>query len=141
MNLTKQDLMKAMEKEPGLTDMGISWKTSGDDFERHRTDLADNLKDFRLCCKWLSQCKQIKTINRQAGNSYSLKPLIEAWAGKYISNGAIIAAAIHLEIPYQTFFDSPNICLALSNRCPFIKRSREFLKADGGMPTAPDDRD
>jgi len=50
MKLTKQDLIKAMEKEPGLTDLGIFWKASGDDFERNRAALAGNKQDFRVCC-------------------------------------------------------------------------------------------
>ena len=137
MNLTKKDLMKAMEKEPGLTDQGIAWKAPGEDFERSRAGLAGNLKDFKFCCNWLSQCKQIKTINRQVGSSYALKHLAEAWSGRHLSNGSFIAAVIHLGIPYQTFSDTPNICLALSSRCPFIKSSREIHKAGGANPAAP----
>jgi phage/plasmid-associated DNA primase len=40
-----------------------------------------------------------KSPNRDAGHSYGLKHAAQKWADGYIANGALIAAAVHLDFP------------------------------------------
>jgi hypothetical protein len=121
---TQDDLLRAMEKEPRVTDFGIGIhmphrKTREEyaaEFEEEREKLKGKLEQFQLCCEWLSQCQPIKTINKKIGGSYSLKHRVERYFNRYVTNGAFIAAVVHLGIPYKTYSDSPNISVALSSR-------------------------
>lgn len=116
-----KSLDTAMAKESNLVMEGITWRITGKEYERGRELLRDEEEGFRLCCEWLSQCQRRKTVNEKLGSSYLLKHLVESWCEKYVSNGSLIAAAVHLGIPYKTYLGSPNVNLALSGRCPFIK--------------------
>jgi hypothetical protein len=63
---------------------------------------------------WLRHFKKSKGINR-AHSSYGLKHVAENWSGKYVCNGALIAAAAGLGIQQIPVFpDSPNTYLAIS---------------------------
>lgn len=121
---TQTDLLNAMEKEPSLTDFGMNIhhqynKLSVDErkeqFNNERQALANNLKQFQLCCQWLEMCEPVKTINRDI-SSYGLKHKVEKHFGEYVTNGAFIAAVIHLGIPYKTWPNFPNVHIAISKR-------------------------
>jgi hypothetical protein len=126
MKITQAHLLKAMEKEPALTEFGIgifpqknlSPEERSRKLEQEREALRKNLEHFRLCCQWLSLCLRRKTINHGIGTSYRLKHHVEKHFGKYVTNGSFIAAVIHLGIPYKIYPDSPNIAVALSSRLP-----------------------
>lgn len=127
---TRDDLIKAFEAEPTLTDGGIDLLSS--DYQKRlpqaertkklkavRDDIKDSaqfLRMFQVCCAWLSLCETRKAINPKIGTSYSLKHRVERYFGEYVTNGAFIAAVIHMEIPYRTFPDFPNVQVALSSR-------------------------
>lgn len=133
---TKKDFLNAIEKEPYLVDSGIrcsshvDWKKSAEEnkgiFERQRQSFEDNgYRGFVLCCQWLQDCQQRKTINTTF-SSYKLKHMVEAWAKRtgrddyYVSNGAFIAAAIHMGFEWQQDFDSPNVRFNISGKSPAI---------------------
>lgn len=62
--------------------------------------------------KYIEECGIIKTLSL---GSYSLKHQAEKWAKFYISNGAMLAAAIALDVPMrQEHPSSPNALLAVS---------------------------
>ena len=118
---TKNDLLKVMEKEPYLCSIGLAnsllCKREKIDLEKERGSLRNQVKEFQLSCEWLSLCKIRKTINRDIGMSYSLRRYsVRKWCGRYVSNGAFIAAVIHLNIPYRRYSDSINVHIAISSR-------------------------
>ena len=91
-------------------------------FDENRQKFIDTgFPEFKNACAFLSGCLLRKTVNRKAGRSYGLKHKAEEWAGEYISNGALIAAAIHLGIRYERDKDSPNVVLAVSSKCPLVR--------------------
>jgi hypothetical protein len=133
---TDQDFFNAIEKEPYLIDFGI-WcsfhrdrkKTLEENkaiFRSQRESFAQSgYREFKLCCEWLQGCNGRKTIN-PSFSSYKLKHMVEAWAKKtgrddcYVSNGAFIAAAIHLGFDLKPDFDSPNVRFNISAKSPAI---------------------
>lgn len=122
MKFTKVDLLNAIEKEPMLTNFGIGILSTTPrnerkgTFQKERESLKNNFEQFQVCCEWLSLCRRRKTINSQT--SYGLKHKLEKHFGKYVTNGAFIAAVIHLDIPYKITPGRPNIEVALSSSLP-----------------------
>jgi len=122
MSVTMNDLAAVMEKEPYLSSYGIECRSKGQRYERNRNVLLESgFNGFRICCEWLSRCATRKTINTRIGTSYTLKELVEEWAGCHVTNGAFIAAVIHMGIPHKCEADFVNIHVGLSSRCSFLK--------------------
>lgn len=133
---TNQDFLEAIEKEPYLIDFGIRCsfhldrkRTAEENraiFQGQRESFADSgYREFSVCCEWLQGCTTRKTINTSF-SSYRLKHMVEAWAKKiglddnYVSNGAFIAAAIHMGFDWKPDFDSPNVRFNISGKSPAI---------------------
>lgn len=133
---TAQDLKNAIEKEPYLFVHGIHCSSHIDRkntpeenkeiFTNQRELFAHSgYREFSLCCEWLQGCNKRKTINTSI-SSYRLKHLVEAWAKKtghdasYVSNGAFIAAAIHMGFDWSPGVDSPNAWFNISGKSPAI---------------------
>lgn len=133
---TNHDFLSAIEKEPYLIDFGIRCgshidrKLSANEnleiFKSQRESFATTgYREFSLCCEWLHDCQKRKTINSSI-SSYRLKHLVEAWAKKagykdtYVSNGAFIAAAVHMGFDWKPDFDSPNVRFNVSGKSPAI---------------------
>jgi len=83
-----------------------------------RESFLSHFNEFKICCEWLSKFKKVKTPQY---SSYYLKHVVEKLAGGSISNGALIAAAIYLGVPIKYFSPSPNVNVAISKKCPFLK--------------------
>jgi len=111
MKPTKKDLKRVIKQEPTLSNVGVNSSDSD------RQNRPVNFNSFKICCKWLSKFKQIKSPQI---NSYYLKHVVERLDGTYIQNGALIAAAIHLKIPRRFYPDWPNTLIAISRKCPYI---------------------
>jgi len=75
--------------------------------------------EFKICCDWLAKFKKVKTPQY---SSYYLKHVVEKLADRYISNGTLIAAALHLGLPIKFFHDSLNVNVAISKKCPYLKK-------------------
>lgn len=123
---SRQDLLDAIEKEPFLTDFGIGiWhghrKLPKEErqqiLQEDREALSQRFEEFCICCKWLLLCKYRKTMNPR-NTSYGLKHRVENHFGTYITNGTFIAAIIHLGIPYEIIYGSPNIKVGISMKLP-----------------------
>jgi hypothetical protein len=56
----------------------------------------------------------LDNVTPDSPTSYHLKHLVEKWSNEYIPNGALIAAVIHLGIPYEKHSDYPNIDVAVN---------------------------
>lgn len=120
MELTTNALKRVIKQEPALSNYGMNFS------KEKRCPV--NFKSFKICCKWLSKFKQIKSPQF---NSYFLKHVVERLEGTYISNGALIAAAIHLKIPMRFYADWPNTLIAISRRCPYIMIDEQEYKKKG----------
>jgi hypothetical protein len=79
--------------------------------ERHavnRIRLSNAVAEFELAVAWLEFVPRIRTVGRTAQSSYFWKHVAERSAGRYISNGSFIAAALHLGFPVEPIVRSPN---------------------------------
>jgi hypothetical protein len=125
---SKRDLATALEKEVYLTPDGFGKHVTGRDSPIYRqlpvaTRIADfeshcraTIDEWTACCDFLKQCKPIRNIIGSRG-SYYWKHRCEDWAGAYITSGMLIAAAIHLGIPYrQAPHKAMNALFALSTK-------------------------
>jgi len=130
--LNRNDLLQAVQKEPGLCALGLFSKGKislfgAAKFEHEKEILKGEFDSFEICIMWLWQCKPLKRINRVIGSSYHLKDFVEKWSGIYISNGAFIAAAIHLGLPYKSDNDSVNLHIGISGRSPRLQADLKLL--------------
>lgn len=142
---TNQDFLKAIEKEPYLIDFGIhcsshidrklTSKENKEIYLGQRDSFAHSgYREFSLCCEWLRDCQKRKTINTSF-SSYGLKHMVEKWARKtgkddyYVSNGAFIAAAIHMDFDWKPDFDSPNVRFNISGKSSPIMKLKEKVGA------------
>jgi hypothetical protein len=125
--VTNADFLKVIKSQPQLCAEGLStpeyWASPSRrlNFPENRQQFVETgFAEFKNACDFLSGCLLRKTVNRKMGGSYGLKHKAERWAGDYISNGALIAAAIHLGIRFEQDNDSPNVHLAVSSKCPLV---------------------
>ncbi len=121
---TKKDLKRVIKQEPTLSDIGVNSSASD------RQNWPVDFKSFKICCKWLLKFKQIKSPQL---NSYYLKHVVERLAGEYVSNGSLIAAAIHLKIPLRLYPDWPNALIAISRKCPYVMQDRRMCNDTRGI--------
>lgn len=128
---SRQLVERAIEREPRLTYFGLGVyaekrKQSADvdrEFDLLRTQLLspEGLAEVALCEQWL-----IEGQNLDDRGSYGLKHDVENWADAYISNGALIAAALGLG--YEYVVSGPNVVLSVaSTRTPHGPRLLSHL--------------
>ena len=73
----------------------------------------DGLEEVVISKLWLEHFELTKNVSRQH-SSYGCKHFTENWAGTYVANGSLIAAAAGLGITQKTCdFGSPNTVLAI----------------------------
>ena len=132
MTISIEDFKKVIEEEPSLTRSGmnslftikafkrISLADAKEQLERERESFLLQFDEFATCCRWLDRFKKVKTPQY---SSYYLKHVVEKLSGESISNGALIAAAIHLALPTKFYHDSPNVNIAISKKCPYLKKA------------------
>lgn len=94
-----EPLILAMLKRPDLTIDGICGNERPDLLNR-RTELLVGLDQFERAVQWLTQIPRTKRPNRSF-DSYFAKHAAERWAGAYVSNGALIAAALFIGHPIE----------------------------------------
>jgi hypothetical protein len=121
--MKQRQLNKLINAHPDLSNSGFraNWKHFGYyrsqeeyeiDFASHRQYLREHLDEVNLSLEWLSQCPRKKTINTSY-SSYSYKHHVEkAGSPWYVTNGDLIAAVLHLGIPYRK--NAPNIYVAIN---------------------------
>jgi len=131
--ITIEDFKKVIEKEPSLTGIGvnslhriklnesISIDEAKERLKRERESFLLRFDEFLICCDWLAKFEKVRTPQF---SSYYLKHVIEKLADSYISNGALIAAAFHLDLPIKFFPGSPNINVGISKKCPYLKKEK-----------------
>lgn len=152
----KDQIRKVLEKEPLLTFEGLGiYRALGDrrgnsertaDFKERREALFDATTEFAETCKLLKKVVKTKTINRKA-LSYGLKHAAERTIGRYVSNGTLIAAAIHCGFDYrkQYYGDgslSLNVLFNMSQNSiyrVFVSRDQRIIEIQKKLRRADDE--
>jgi len=126
---TNTDYLKVLNSLEGLTDIGLSYTTTPSDYHERRKNLEGRYEEFKACCEWIekfryqpSEKEFKKFVQLQTYNSYYLKHLVERWSGKYISNGAFIAAVKFYKLPFRHIYGTPDISV-----CIFLKKKATLL--------------
>ena len=123
--MTESEIRKVMSGLPGLNAFGVGSYfgdrklTPKERREKLASDerrLVKSGRECALCGMWLSIRRKRVTINTKWGGSYGLKHDVERDVGKYISNGSLIAAAIHCGFNYRLEGSGPNVDFAISKR-------------------------
>ena len=86
-----------------ITDYGIFPKG-----KKEKDSTAPNNHEIALCEKWLYEFAQPQKRFNERFSSYGLKHQVEKWAGEYVSNGALIFAALSLKFPVKVIDEGPN---------------------------------
>lgn len=68
-----------------------------------------------LCKSVLSHIQSFRK-NPGPTSSYGFKHRIEEAFGTYVTNGAVIQAALELDLPFKTFTDDPNVDFYISDK-------------------------
>jgi hypothetical protein len=108
--MTVDDIQRVLQQEPRLTLEGLglarqrglapgqTLRTAA--FRAERAALGAAVTQCTCAAAWLASAPRQQRINRQAGSA-GLTALCAALAGRYIANGALICAAIHLGFHYD----------------------------------------
>jgi hypothetical protein len=103
--MTRDEAVKAI-------DVVMSKRAAG--FVKARADLRDDgVSYFLRAVEWLNHIPRRKSVNL---GSYGLKHQAERWGGAYVSNGALIAAAIHLGFKVERVRGTPNALINVAGR-------------------------
>lgn len=134
MNVTYKDFKEIFDSVPELTDDGVNSlaliekeeKNSLQQLYLERNKFSMHFEQFKICCKYLSKFRKVKTP--QIDSNY-LKYTISYYQNEYVSNGAVIAAAIYLnlnrEIKNKT---TQSMLIGVSYKCPYIKMAKSFVQ-------------
>jgi hypothetical protein len=118
--MTRNEIAAAIEKCPGLNAFGIgSFRgvPTSDRLSQMEADRQELLNDTDGCTRaasWLSEHEKLKTVGR-GRSSYGLKHIASLKVG-YLTNGAFIAAAVHLGFPWARLGSGPNVGIGISER-------------------------
>lgn len=119
---TECDFLAIIDQHPKLCAWGWWDPQQGRlmklELESNRNSPKSCFDEFRRSVEWLAKCRTTKTATSESPNSYNLKHRAEKATGDYICNGALIAAAIFLNIQVKTFSGTPNPGIGISKRCP-----------------------
>ena len=121
--MNREGFTSLVNSIPNLVDSGIATKLF---CRQHKIEYPQTnhllLSDegfaaFQRCVEWLqNNCIANKTVTVNAPSSRTLQQI--AKKSDYVSNGAMIAAIIHLRYPYRIQVDSPNILVGVSRKSP-----------------------
>ena len=117
---TTKDYLNILSSFECITDVGLFFGTVSEDYQEKRKDLENRYEEFKLCCEWIEKYRYHpnekefnKFVQLQTYNSYYLKHLVEKWSGKYISNGAFIAAVKYYKLPFRAIYSTPDIAVTV----------------------------
>ena len=89
---TTIDYLNTLNSLENITDMGLIYETTPDDYSQKRKELESRYEEFKACCDWIEKYKFHPTekqfrkyVQVQTYTSYYLKHLVEKWSGKYIA--------------------------------------------------------
>lgn len=118
--ITNIDYVNVLNLLENITDIGLVYEAVPDDYSEKRKNLENRYDEFKLCCEWIEKYrfhpteKQFKKLVQvQTYNSYYLKHFVEKWSGKYISNGAFIAAVRFMKLPFRPIYGTPDVSVTV----------------------------
>lgn len=118
--ITHAEYLRILNTLDKITEVGFVNETNLDRYLEKRMELENRYNEFKLCCEWIEKYRFFPTDKEfmklaqvQTYISYYLKHLVEKWSGKYIPNGAFIAALKYLDIPYRPIYGTPDISVTL----------------------------
>jgi hypothetical protein len=126
---TNDDYVNVLNSLEKITDAGLIYEAVPEDYHEKRKNLENRYDEFKICCEWIEKFrfhpteKQFrKFVQVQTYNSYYLKHFVEKWSGKYISNGAFIAAVRFMKLPFRPIYGTPDISVTI-----FLKKEATLL--------------
>lgn len=126
---TSIDYLNVLNSLENITDIGLIYETTPDDYTQKRKDLEGRYEEFKACCDWIekyrfhpSEKEFRKYVQVQTYSSYYLKHLVEKWSGMYISNGAFIAAVRFMELSARPIYGTPDVSVTI-----FLKEEATLL--------------
>jgi hypothetical protein len=100
LNTAWRQMREVLENYPHLTVEGFASKPNPSSPEKELLE-PQALEQFILCQEWLSKCDRVSYLNTDY-NSYNYVQMVNNWGEQEVSNGAFIAAAVSLEIPFES---------------------------------------
>lgn len=126
---TSIDYLNVLNSLENITDIGLIYETTPDDYTQKRKELEGRYEEFKACCDWIekyrfhpSEKEFRKYVQVQTYSSYYLKHLVEKWSGIYISNGAFIAAVRFMELSARPIYGTPDVSVTI-----FLKEEATLL--------------
>ena len=119
--MTHNDITAVLAHEPTLAMPGFAIRqdirphAQREMFRDARDELLASSEMCTRICEWLGPVPRQKTISTFI-TSYQIKHHCEYDFNAYVGNGQLIAAAIHLGIPYKQCDKGPNAYFALSRK-------------------------
>jgi hypothetical protein len=92
------------------------WRAGAIPPERHavnRHRLLNAAAEVDAAVAWLDAVPRTRTVGSRAVSSYFWKHVAERSAGRYMSNGAFLAAALMLGFPVKRIAGSPNALVGI----------------------------
>ena len=116
-NIDYLNILNSLEK---ITDVGLIYEAIPENYPEKRKSLESRYDEFKLSCEWIGEYKFHPTekqfqkfVQVQTYNNYYLKHLVEKWSGKYISNGAFIAAVRFMKLPFRPIYGTPDVSVTV----------------------------
>lgn len=107
-----------LKQRPDLTIDGLAGHRRPD-FEQRQAELLAATDQFERAVAWFSLVPKVKTaVIKGSQYSYKIKHEIGSWSGGYVSNGAAIAAALHMGFAIKDSGDIINCWIAASKKRP-----------------------
>ncbi|MGW6535406.1 hypothetical protein ACWGBV_03585 [Streptomyces sp. NPDC055051] len=101
--ITQSDLDQLMSDHPTLTCEGYGRSTlapAGNEAEL-RGDLGSDLTSVQEAATWIAELGWTSAVSDDSPSSYHLKHVMEDATGRYVTNGAFIAAALLVGVPVK----------------------------------------
>ncbi len=137
---TRAQLLAVMVRTPELAIYGF-WSEAdypidqrAAHYQEERAALAAAVPMFQYCCLWLANCQPTKGTSRTLGTSYGLKHKVENLFQFYVTNGAFIAAALHLGITVRRVRSGPNGYVGIAKRSLPTSAAEVWATATIGAP-------
>ncbi|HYH64920.1 MAG TPA: hypothetical protein VD866_09525 [Urbifossiella sp.] len=118
--MTRANIEAVLTILPNLTHCGVGFPRQypGDppfDEARDRASLLESADACEKSCRWLGTVVRVERINHRR-STYGLKHIMQRETGEYVTNGAFIAAAIHMGFKWRVLPGEINVLLGVSER-------------------------
>jgi hypothetical protein len=115
--MTKQEFEQFIDKHPGLTTHGIGVDNGKYTIEEEHENLKDCYEPFIACCETLEKQYELSKKKKDKLSSYTLKHVVERYSKDlYVPEGALVAAVIHLGLPYERIEKTTGIILQIRKK-------------------------